>query len=208
MPNTCPCLGESAAEGLRIALFQTCCAVVPTEWGKFPFKAAMESIQMFSLSSSAPAPEAACYSSCQDPLGKPATLTTMNGVMKLQGRDCWTSPQTMWVWLPALHSPGRGSWVSPSTSQSFPLQICNSAWQPCSTHQQSGHFLVFHSVLGTAVHLIVPFFLTAALWVVRHRHYPPFPVVKVQFRVLTRTRVAQLGRGKAEVGNQACFQSC
>lgn len=63
-PNTCPCLGESAAEGLRIALFQTCRAVVPAEWGKFPFKAAMKSIQMFSPSSSAPAPEAVCHSSC------------------------------------------------------------------------------------------------------------------------------------------------
>lgn len=75
MPNTCRCLGGIRSRSALTCTFQNLFTLMPTEWGKFPFRAAMKSIQMFLLSWSAPAPEAACYSSCQDPSGKQAMFS-------------------------------------------------------------------------------------------------------------------------------------
>lgn len=74
-PNTCRCLGGIRSRSALTCTFQNLFTLMPAEWGKFPFRAAMMSIQMFSLSWRAPAPEAACYSSCQDPSRKQAMFS-------------------------------------------------------------------------------------------------------------------------------------
>lgn len=107
---------------------------MPTEWGKFPFKASMKSIQMSSLSSSAPAPEAACYSSCQDPLGKPCLLPRSGvvnnmGPRSFRGEDAGLHTRHVGL-APSSAFSWQGVLMKPSPSLRFPLQSCISAWQP------------------------------------------------------------------------------
>lgn len=92
-PNTCRCLGRIRSRSALTCTFQNLFTLMPTEWGKFPFRAAMRSIQMFLLSWSTPASEAACYSSCQDPSGKQAMFSLkwhheQHGAKNFAGLSC------------------------------------------------------------------------------------------------------------------------